>query len=594
MKRLLPIFVLWICLLPCAGQKLVPILERKISVAVFNEPLPHVLSIMGQEGGFSFSYNSSIVSDHQLVTLEAKEKSVRDVLNEIFKGTMDYKEKSHHLILIQVPVKQIHSTATVIISGYVEDAITKKRISNASVYDKKSITSVVTDEYGYFRMRLDRKEQTASIAVSKQDYRDTLITIPAPGNQYLNISIRPLGKDSLMVSAVTHAPDSLNEDFKMPYEDDPNIRNISDTLYRDIQISFLPFLGSNGRLSGNVINNYSINMLGGYSLGTRQIELGFIVNMDRGDVSWLQVAGIGNLVGRNVYGVQASGFFNVNGGETKAAQLTGIANVNLEESRGVQVAGFTNVNLKSADGVQIAGFANVVNGPSRGVQIAGFGNIQTGDYSGSQIAGVTNIASDYLSGSQIAGIFNHAKYIKGTQIGLINFADSLGGVPVGLVSFVNHGYHKLEVSSDEVFFANVTFRTGVQKFYNIIQAGIKPEPAYNNNSVWTFGYGFGTERTLTRWLHLNLDLTSQHITKGSFTSELSLLNKAHIGLDFRLAKKFSLYGGITLNGYLTRTTYGDYPVLFTDYHPTIIFDHTYDNDINLKMWWGARVGLRFL
>ena len=91
----------------------------------------------------------------------------------------------------------------------------------------------------------------------------------------------------------------------MPYESEPNVQNISDTLYRDIQISLLPFVGSNNGLSGNTINNYSINMLGGYSLGTRQIELGFFFNIDRGDVSWLQIGGVGNLVGRNVYGVQA-------------------------------------------------------------------------------------------------------------------------------------------------------------------------------------------------------------------------------------------------------------------------------------------------
>jgi hypothetical protein len=444
-------------------------------------------------------------------------------------------------------------------------------------------------------MKLDRKEQAGSIAVSKRDYRDTLVMITAPGNQYLTISITPLGVDSLLVNAHTAVKkDSLKEELTLPYAEEPNVRNIHDTLYQDIQISLLPFIGSNGRLSGNTINNYSINVLGGYSLGTRQIEMGFFVNLDRGDVSWLQVAGIGNVVGRNMYGVQASGFFNLNGGETKAAQLTGFGNVNFNDFQGIQLAGFSNVNLRSADGVLVAGFVNFANGPSRGVQVAGFGNVQTRDYKGSQIAGVTNIASERLSGSQISAVFNYGYKLKGTQIGLFNYADSLGGVPVGLVSYVKHGYHKLEVSADEVFYTNVAFRTGVQKFYNIILAGIKPENSITSDNVWTFGYGVGTAPRITRWLDLNLDATSQHVSKGSFTNELSLLNKVHVGLDFRLAKKFSLYGGITLNGYLTNTTYTDYPVLFTDYHPTIINDHTFSNGTNLKMWWGAKIGLRFL
>jgi len=72
------------------------------------------------------------------------------------------------------------------------------------------------------------------------------------------------------------------------------------------------------------------------------------------------------------------------------------------------------------------------------------------------------------------------------------------------------------------------------------------------------------------------------------------LNKAYVGFDFQVAKKLSLATGITLNGYLTRTTFTDYPTLFTDYKPKIISDRNIGNDLNLKMWWGAKVALRFL
>ncbi|CAN5156347.1 hypothetical protein BH09BAC3_BH09BAC3_16990 [soil metagenome] len=574
------------------AQTKIPILERKVTLELINEKVPDALSRIGKEGAFSFSYNSSIISNDQLVTIRVSGRPVREILNEIFKETMEYKEKGNHLILSKV-IKKQSTVISIIISGYVENSLTKERVPNASVYDKKSVTSVITDEYGYFKMRLDKKEQSASIAVSKRDFRDTLVTITAPGNQYLNISITPVGTDSLMLNAVTSSKDSIKEELILPYEDEANIQNISDTLYSDIQISLLPFLGSNGSLSGNTINNYSINMLGGYSLGTRQIELGFIINMDRGDVSWLQIAGVGNLVGGNVYGVQASGFFNVNGGETKAVQLTGFSNVNFKDFQGVQVA-VSNINLKAADGVQVGAMLNLTNAPSKGVQIAGITNFQAANYIGPQIAGISNLAFKNISGSQIAAVFNYGKNVKGTQIGLFNYADSLSGAPVGLVSFVRNGYHKLEVSADEVFYTNVAFRTGAQKFYNILLAGFKPEQNINNGPVWTFGYGLGTAPKLSRSLQLNIDLTSQHVSKGEFTSELSLLNKVHLGLDYKLAKKFSIYGGVTLNGYLTNSSFRDYPVLFTGYQPSIINDHTFDNGTNLKMWFGAKIGLRFL
>jgi hypothetical protein len=593
-------YSLLICLfaLNVHAQKTTPILERKISLTANSEKIVNVLNQIAQEGKFSFSYNASIINGEQLTTLSSTNKTVREVLNEIFKGTINYKEKNDHLILTKAPIKQTTSSTTVVvISGYVEDAETKEKVPEASVYDKESVTAVVTDEYGYFKMKLDKKNQQASIAVSKKDYRDTLVTISAPSNQYLNISITPIQKDSLLVKAETVSMDTIpekkEEEFIFPYEDEPNVKNISDTLYRDVQVSFLPFLGTNGRLSGNIINDYSINFLGGYSLGTRQIELGFFFNLDRGDVKWLQIAGFGNLVGGDVFGVQAAGFFNVNGGSTVAAQAAGFTNINFKDVNGVQGAGFANINLQSVSGASIAGFANITNGVSKGFQVAGFGNIQNNDYQGSQIAGATNIATGHLDGSQISALFNYGRKVRGSQIGLINYADSLGGVPIGLFSVVKHGYHKMELSADEVFYSNLAFRSGVNQFYNIIFAGMQPQVPTDNKIVWTFGYGIGTAPKLTRWLDLNIDLTSQQVNKGGFTNELSMLNKLYLGFDFHIAKKFSIATGLTLNGYLTKTTYTDYPTLFTDFNPSVIYDHTYNNSTNLKLWLGAKVGLRF-
>jgi len=598
-------FIFFIGFFCAIAQPKTPILERKITISLNEEKIINVLNQVAQQGKFSFSYNASIINSDQVVTVAATNKSVREVLNQIFKGTMDYKEKSSHLILTKVPIRQTESTtAVVIVSGYVEDANTKEKIPDASVYDKKSITSVVTDEYGYFRMKLDKKDKEATIAVSKKNYKDTLVAITAPSNQYLNISITPITTDSVIIKAETMPVDSVKEEkkeekkeeerFIMPYEDEPNVQNISDTLYRDIQISFLPFLGSNGKLSGNIINDYSINMLGGYSLGTRQIELGFFFNLDRGNVKWLQIAGFGNVVGGDVFGIQGAGAFNINRGTTVAAQAAGFGNLNFKSFSGVQWGGFGNFNLSSVHGVSVAGFMNTTNGESRGAQIAGFMNIQSKNLKGFQIAGFSNIADAHVDGSQVSAFFNYGKKVRGTQFGILNVADSMGGVPIGLLSIVKQGYHKIEISADEVFYTNLAFRSGVRQFYNIISASIQPQESADKKTVWAFGYGLGTAPRLNRWLDLNIDFTSQHISKGDFTDELSTLNKVYLGFDFHLAKKFSITTGVTVNGYLTKSTYTEYPVLFTDYKPSMIYDHTYDNNTNFKLWLGGKVGIRFL
>jgi hypothetical protein len=593
MKQILPAVILFFCFEVASAQAKVPILERRISVSLSNEKLTSALVIISQYGRFSFSYNSAIISGAEVVSVTANNKSVREVLNEIFRGTMEYKEKSNHLILTKVPVRAAQASNFVVISGYVQDANTGERLADVSVYEKKSFTSAVTDQFGYFKIKIEKKDPTAILEVSKIGFRDSLVSIAGNAAQYVNISIRRIETLSELMGESPEAKDSVKEELSLPYSEEPNTININDPIYRDISISFLPFMGSNGDLSGNVINNYSINIFGGYSRGTKQIELGFFVNIDREDVSFLQVAGLGNMVGGNTYGVQASGLFNINGGESKLAQLTGGGNINFDDFTGVQVSGLGNINLESVDGVQVAGVTNFARGFSRGVQIAGLNNFQGEHYIGSQIAGVTNFAASSITGSQIAGIFNYGKKIHGTQIGLFNYADSLGGVPVGLISFVNHGYHKLEVSADEVFYTNLAFRTGVEKFYNIIMAGIKPQANVDNKPLWHFGYGIGMAPRINRLMNLNIDLSSQHVSNGAFTDHLSLLNKLHVGLDFRLAHKFSLYTGITLNGYLTDSTFSEYPALFNEYTPNMIYDHTFSDNKNLKMWFGAKVALRF-
>lgn len=602
MKRFFILFSVVVCSHLSAGQqKQNPILERSVSVSARNEKIPSVLNRIGQAAGFSFSYNSAIIDSNQEISIEAINQPVRSLLNEIFNESMNYKEKGNYLILTRaVPAPVKNNVIVVVINGYVQDETTGEKISNASVYDKRSLTSSVTDDFGYFKLKLEKKTDSISLSVSKKNYRDTLVSITAPTNQYLTISLTPIKQDSVVITAQTKPVDTVavpkKEVLSLPYESEPNVQNISDTLYELVQVSFLPFLGTNGRLSGNIVNDYSINFFGGYSLGTRQIELGFFFNLDRGDVSWLQLAGFGNAVGGKVYGIQAAGFANVNGDETEAVQLAGFANTNLGNTWGVQVAGLANTNLGKMNGVQVAGFSNVTAMPSQGVQVAGFGNVQIGDYVGSQFAGATNIATEKITGSQVSILYNHGREVRGTQIGLINYADTLGGVPIGLLSIVKKGYHKIELSADEVFYTNLAFRSGVKKFYTQLMAGFKPTQSIEptDTSVWTFGYGLGTSPRINRWLSIDIDLLSQHVNKGSYTDELSLLNKFYVGLDFQLAKKFSLATGITLNGYLTRPSYTDYPTLFTDFTPNIFFDEDVGSDLNLKMWLGAKVALRFL
>jgi hypothetical protein len=297
----------------------------------------------------------------------------------------------------------------------------------------------------------------------------------------------------------------------------------------------------------------------------------------------------------SVNGYQFAGMVNLNGNSTSKFSGAGLLNFTLRDSRATQVAGLGNVTIGKQEGPHIAGLFNFSNEDSRIAQVAGLTNVIIGDFKGAQVSGLLNFTLRNLEGAQVSGLLNYATRIRGAQVGIINATDSIHGVPIGLFSFVLKGYHKIEVSADEIFYTNLAFRTGVRQFYNILTVGAKPNTFDDEETYWTFGYGLGTAPRLSRTLSLNIDLTANQVVYGSQPIEaINMINKLYLGLDFQVVKNLGVTFGVTLNGYVTDTTYDKYQPLFTDYKPHIISDKTYGNDINMKMWWGGKIGLRFL
>jgi len=322
--------------------------------------------------------------------------------------------------------------------------------------------------------------------------------------------------------------------------------------------------------------------------------------------------------------LQMAGYFNGVGGKRKGVQLSGGVNATYDSSRGIQMAGSCNINWKTTSGFAAAGILNLTRGNSNSADMAGLANITLGeqhgphiaglfnlteknagsfqlaglsnlafkDMSGMQISGLLNVTGKQMKGAQVSGIINYATRIKGMQLGLINISNSIQGTPFGFLSFSLKGYHKIEVFADEIFYTNLAFKTGVRRLYNIFTAGIKPQQSDQN--FWTIGYGIGTAPKLAKWLSLNIDVTANQLSYGNFTRAVNMVNKVYLGVEAHAFPKISVFLGATLNGYITDTTYHDYTDIFTDYRPQIFYDKTYSNDINMKMWWGVRAGIRFL
>lgn len=379
--------------------------------------------------------------------------------------------------------------------------------------------------------------------------------------------------DSLKTSEKPITSHSFDQKIKT-IQFDPFGKNLEDTTTASFQFSFVPFVGTNGTNSENVFNDYSFNLLGGYSAGTNKLELGGLFNINRGDMK----------------GVQMAGWFNQVGGKVDGVQLAGLFNSNLDSVKGVQLAGLANFTTGPVDGVQIAGVANFSPKKVEGVQLAGVMNFTAEDLDGSQIAGVLNFTAKNVKGSQ-AGLLNFANKVDGFQLGLINFSDSISGVPVGFLSFVRTGYHTAEISVNEIMPLNLAFRTGKREFYNIFFAGIRPE--WDDQVTWSFGYGVGTSPRLGKKTYLNIEVSSEQLSKGNVEA-LNLINRFYVGGEFQAAKGLAIFAGPTLNFRVYETSYYAHPDLFTYTNTSVHSDRYHPEDLGSQLWWGFRAGFRFL
>jgi hypothetical protein len=415
----------------------------------------------------------------------------------------------------------------------------------------------------------------------------------------------------------------------------------NDTIYQNVQISFLPFFGTNGTNAGKTINRVSINVLGGYSLGTNGFEVGAISNTNKGYMHGFQASGFANVVGGDVKGFQASGFANIVGDSLQGFQSAGFVNVVKGNVKGFQASGFVNVNGGKTDGFLASGFVNVNKGNTKGFQAAGFVNVLGDTTTGATVAGYINVAKYHKAGlmaagainyayykgnglqlsglinyadtisrsaqiaglinfnrrgsakTQIAGLINYSKDVKGLQLAPFNFSDTVStGVPIGFFTFVRTGVHQIEISGDELGYLNLAFRTGTRQFHNIFTAGMVPVPS--DSIKWSYGYGIGTSARLSKRINLDIDLTANQMSHGKYFNNLNMLNKLYVGIEYAITRKVKVAAGPVLNVFLVDTDAGAYDGYFKTLAPYTIYNHKFDNGLHLSGWVGGKVAFRFL
>ena len=514
----------------------IPNLYKRISLDISQQPVGDVLELIGKNGNFYFSYSGNAFNKDSLISINVKNQNVRDILDKIFLGTVDYRESNKYLILrstllhFSIDPEMIKTDSRhYLITGRVVDVRTGKTVPDASVYEKRLLESTLTDKEGNFRMRFRGEYQSVILTVSKEAYRDTSMMFLS------TVTVKPEGyvyKDNDYLSYASNLVERLGiGKFFVSTKQRVQSLNISGFMANSpFQASLLPGLSSHGMFSSQVINKASLNLLGGYTAGVDGVEVGGLFNITKEDVKHVQVAGLTNLVGGSVKGFQAGG----------------VINSVLDSVEGFQAAGIVNYVRESAGGWQTAGILNHVRKNLKGVQVGGIGNIAK-NIEGLQIAGITNIAKHEMRGIQIGGIFNYAKKMDGVQIGLINFADSSSGVSVGLINWVGKGYRKISLSTNDIFNYQAGIKTGNAKLYSIL---IGSATFKDGQKVYSAGLGFGHDFIFNNRVSAAAEISSQGLYLGNFDSA-NILNRAQFNFQVQIVKGISIFAGPSYSIYYT-------------------------------------------
>jgi len=512
----------FIVLLSHTGLAQNKILNKKINIHAENEQLETVLQKISKKGKFYFSYNSDIINQNQKTSLHKENTSVKEIIKVLFNDKISAIETGNYIILKKknkVQEKEKINTnkpkqkVKYQVTGYIYNTKTGEKLSNTTIYQIGQTNSVLTGLNGYYSLTVSTKDDNIGLAFSKKEYQDTIIIIE-PAEQSLTIGLNPIEQTPEMIEPKGISSDTSKIEleelplvkFAVPKKQFKLSENLQFLEKQHFQVSLLPYFGTNRLMSGNVENNVSINIFGGYSHAVKGLELGGLLNIVRNDVKWIQIAGLSNITGGNTEGIQIAGLLNNNRKSVKGLQVAGIANVVFDTISGVQLAGVLNVLRGKMNGAQVSGIANYTNKNVDGVQftglvnyaqkdvkfsqiagftnfghnvggaqIAGFSNVSTGKVGGvqisgfanfadtvksAQLAGFMNVSRKEISGVQICAFLNVAKKVKGVQLAFLNFSDTVTGASIGFLSFVRKGYHQGEISANELFYTNFSFKTG--------------------------------------------------------------------------------------------------------------------------------------
>ncbi|HNQ68626.1 MAG TPA: hypothetical protein PKN32_09615 [Bacteroidales bacterium] len=580
--------------------------NKKISICEGYISPENALQIIEKKENITFSYNPQVFNLSKEIYLCKRNASLQEVVSIIMNTNTELIIENRHVIIKPgkidnaVQKKQKYYK----FSGTIENSVNGMPIDSCIIQINGQV--YYSNENGYFNFFLMPKADSSTIYFEKDNYIGYKSNVQCNKDNTLRILLNPeIEIDYTYLPSTVKDKNSTIENHWITNivvsNNQTDLSKSRKTLIdKEMQFSVIPNIGTYFNESGLCRFKRSYNILAGYVGEIYGYELGLGVNIIRYDLTGFQFSGIANIVGGEVSGFQTGTGANIVIGNFRGAQVSAASNTTWGKFFGFQATAGVNLVRSKFRGFQLAP-VNIVADTLLGIQL-GAVNIVSKPACGAQISILMNYAptnnslqySTFLNTCKInnapqLGIINTAIEQNNLQLGLFNFADTVQGIPIGFLSFVKNGYTYLDYSLNLDLFSSLKFKTGTWKFYNIINAAVRPD----KEPDFAIGYGFGSYFIIWKMFGINYDLYASHVFENNtFNTNLNILTQFDLNLNFSIAKHFTIYAGGQLNAMFTSNLANDAIHNESTIPPTkVLFDSQYSHH-RAYLWPSFHIGFR--
>jgi len=258
-------------------------LAAEIQMPAFSKAtVGEVFQLLKERQDVLFSFNGNILQMDSVIYPRAYKGNLYDYLDGILGKEYSFKELGKHIIVQYTPQRmsvdfevQTPRKDKVVITGYIKNIRTNNPISNASIFDRSALLSTLTDKNGYFELDVKKKSNLIAVNVSKEMFRDTSVMVIFP----IEAKIGDKEKRQYGYFEGYEEDHGLYKSFfgrifLSPAQQIQSMNLGGMFLYSPYQISMTPGLSSHGFIRSQIVNKFSLNIIGGATAGVRGVELG--------------------------------------------------------------------------------------------------------------------------------------------------------------------------------------------------------------------------------------------------------------------------------------------------------------------------------